>query len=210
VPARRSRGRRGRRGRDDDRLGGRQGDRASLDLDRCRGVGAEPGAGGLHLLLVEAGRSGAELGDAGVVLAGLVPVAELVGDLGQVEGDRQQQGMFVAVAVRACVEGVFQHPPRSGKVAGLAVQLGQQVGCGQYLGMVFTGGHGGRFEGTLQKRAGAVEVTAVAAGNRIGANRGKRRRGWHGYMLPYLRDGLPPHLKWTNNRPKFFESFSTR
>ena len=132
-------------GRDDDRLGGGQGDRTSLDRGRGRRVRAEPGAGGLHLLLVEAGRTRAEAGDARVMLAGLVPVAQLVGDLGQVEGDRQQQRVLVAVAVRARVERVFQDTPGSGQVAGLAVQLGQQVSCGQYLGMVFTGGHRRRF-----------------------------------------------------------------
>jgi hypothetical protein len=105
------------------------------------------------------------------MLAGFVPVTQLVGDLGQVEGDRQEYRVFLAVPVGSGVERVFQDPARAGQITGLAVQLGQKVSCGQYLRMVLSRGHGRRFERSLQKHAGAIEVTVVTAGYSVSANR---------------------------------------
>ena len=103
--------------------------------------------------------------------------------------------MVLAVPVCAGKERILQHPARTGQVARLAVQLGEQMSRGEYLRVVLARGHRGRFERALQQRAGAVEVAAVATGYGVGSDSRKGRRRRHRYTMPYLREGLPPHLK---------------
>jgi hypothetical protein len=47
------------------------------------------------------------------VAAGFVPVTELIGDLGEIERDAQQQRMVVAVPVRTGIKRIFQDAPGS-------------------------------------------------------------------------------------------------
>ncbi|MFI1197601.1 hypothetical protein ACH4T9_30680 [Micromonospora sp. NPDC020750] len=96
--------------------------------------GGRPGRGGAEVLprlayrrVVRAEHGGPGVGDAGVVAAGLVPVAQLLGDRGEVEGEREHQrigGMPPALAGR---EAFLQYAPRGSRVVGLTMQAGQEV-----------------------------------------------------------------------------------
>ncbi|SNT59747.1 hypothetical protein SAMN05421812_111256 [Asanoa hainanensis] len=66
-------------------------------------------------------------GDAGEVAAGLVAVAQLLGDHAQVEGERQHQRVGLAQVQLAGRDRLLQDPAGGGRVVGLAMQRGQRV-----------------------------------------------------------------------------------
>lgn len=77
------------------------------------------------MLLAEHGGPGG--GDPGVVAAGLVPVAQLLGDPGQVEGQSQHQWVGRIPPPLAGGVRLLQHPTGGSRFVGLPVQPREQV-----------------------------------------------------------------------------------
>lgn len=98
-------------------------------------------------------------GHAGVVAAGLVPVAEFLGHPGEVEAEREHQRVGVAAAALAGRVGLFEYPAGGGRVVGLAVQAGEQVAGGQYVGVVLPVRRSGRRDRVGEQAAGVRQVT---------------------------------------------------
>lgn len=116
--------------------------------------------------VVRAEHGGPRAGDAGVVAAGLVPVAQLLGDRGEVERKREHQrvrGMPPALAGR---EAFLQYASRGGRVVGLTMQAGQEVRDTQHLRMVLAVADPDRSERVGQQPARAGEVAGGALGQR--------------------------------------------
>ncbi|GAA2193439.1 hypothetical protein GCM10009848_53520 [Micromonospora lupini] len=112
------------------------------------------------MVLTEHGGPGA--GHARVVAAGLVPVAQLLGDLGQFEGEREHRRLGVVPAPLARREGLLQHPAGGKRVVRLAVQAGQQVRGVQHLGMVLAVRRTGGPDGVREQLPGSAEVARGA------------------------------------------------
>ncbi len=111
-------------------------------------------------------------GYAGVVAAGLVPIAEFLRHLGQVEAEREHQRVRVAAATLASRVRLLQNPPGGGRVVGLPMQAGEKVAGGQHVGMVIP----------VRRSGGADRVGEQATGG------GQISRGAQGEGL-MLRDG---------------------
>ncbi|KIR61114.1 hypothetical protein TK50_25430 [Micromonospora haikouensis] len=112
--------------------------------------------------MVRTERGGTGIGHPGVVAAGLVSVAQLLGDRGEIEGEREHQrvrGMPPALAGR---EGLLQYASRGGRVVGLAMQAGQQVGGAQDLRMVLAEAGPQRVDRVGQQPAGSHDVAGGA------------------------------------------------
>jgi hypothetical protein len=116
--------------------------------------------------VVRAEHGGPGAGDAGVVAAGLVPVAELLGDRGEVEGEGQHQRVGGVPAPLAGGEGLLQYASRGGGLVGLAVQAGQQVGGAQHLRVVLAVAGPERIERVGQQSTRPGEVAGGALGQR--------------------------------------------
>jgi hypothetical protein len=118
--------------------------------------------GRLHRRVVGTEHGGPGVGHPGVVAAGLVPVAQLLGDRGEVEREREHQrvgGMPPALAGR---EGPLQYAPRGGRVVGLPVQPGEQVSGAQDLRMVLAEAGPQRVDRVGQQPARARDVAGGA------------------------------------------------
>ncbi|RGC67252.1 hypothetical protein C5N14_19415 [Micromonospora sp. MW-13] len=95
-----------------------------------------------------------------------MPVAQFLGDRGEVQGEREQQrvgGMPTALAGR---EAFLQYAPRGGRIVRLAVQAGQQVRGTQYLRMVLAVAGPDRSERVGQQPTCPGEVAGGALGQR--------------------------------------------
>ncbi|MBB5114931.1 hypothetical protein FHU28_004770 [Micromonospora echinospora] len=101
-------------------------------------------------------------GHAAVVAAGLVPVAQLLGDPREVEAEGEHQGVAVAPAALAGGVGLFEYAPGGGRVVGLAVQPGQQVAGGQDVLVVLAVRRPGRDDRVGEQAAGAGQVAGGA------------------------------------------------
>lgn len=101
-------------------------------------------------------------GHPGVVAAGLVPVAEFLRHPGEVEAEREHQRVGVTAAALAGRVGLFEHPTGGGRIVGLAVQAGQQVAGGQYVGVVLPVRRSGRRDRVGEQVAGGRQVTRGA------------------------------------------------
>lgn len=106
---------------------GRTGRRRGVLLARRRRRWAEVVAGCAYRRVVLPQCGGPGGGDAGVVAAGLVPVAEFLRHLGEFEGEREHQRVGVLPAPLARREGLLQHPAGGERVVPLPVQPCQQV-----------------------------------------------------------------------------------
>jgi hypothetical protein len=127
------------------------------------------------MIFTEGGR--AMGGHAGEVAAGLVPVAQLLGDRAEVERQRQHQRVGVAQVQLARRERLLEHPARLCRVVGLAVQRGQHMLAREQLRVVFAEHRAGGVDRVFQHRAGRGQVTGRA--QRVGlAHRGGERGGW--------------------------------
>ncbi|PGH42987.1 hypothetical protein COO58_19580 [Micromonospora sp. WMMA1996] len=101
-------------------------------------------------------------GDAAVVAAGLVPVAQLLRHAGQVEAEREHQRAGVAAATLTGSVRLFERPAGGGGVVGLPVQPGQQVAGGQDVLVVLAVRRSGRGDRVGEQPAGAGQVARGA------------------------------------------------
>lgn len=135
-------------------------------------------------------------GDAGVVAAGLVPVAQLFGYLGELESEREQHRVGVLPPPFARGERLLQHPAGGERIVRLAVQPCQQVRGVQHL-RVIIGVRRGRGAGSLREQLpGGAEVAGSAQGE--GPVLGGCQRGGMGHtaMLPSEGHRTPPGHAW--------------
>ncbi|SCF23124.1 hypothetical protein GA0070618_4257 [Micromonospora echinospora] len=101
-------------------------------------------------------------GDPLVVAASLVAVTEFLRDGGEVERDRHHQRVGVPPAALPGGERLLQDPSCPGRVVGLPVQPGEEVGGAQQVRVVLAQTGTRRLDGVREKLAGAGEVTSGA------------------------------------------------
>lgn len=130
---------------------------------RRRGQG-EVGAGGADDRVALPERGGPGSGDARVVAAGLVPVAQLLRHLGELEGERQHHRVRVLPTPLARRESLLQHAAGGKWVVRLPVQPGQQVRGVQHLGVVDAVRRGSGSDGLRKQLPGGAEVARDAQG----------------------------------------------
>ena len=130
--------------------------------DGSGGGAAEVVAGCAYRGVVRTEHGGPGGGHAGVVAAGLVPVAEFLRHAGEVEAEREHQRVAVGAATLAGRVRLFEDPPGGRGVVGLAVQSGQQVAGGEYVGVVLTVGRSGCRDRVGEQAAGGRQVTGGA------------------------------------------------
>ena len=126
------------------------------------GGAAEVLAGCAYRGVVRTEHGGPGGGHAAVVAAGLVPVAQLLGDPREVEAEREHQRVAVAPAALAGGVGLFEYAPGGGRVVGLAVQPSQQVAGGQDVLVVLAVRRPGRDDRVGEQAAGAGQITRGA------------------------------------------------
>lgn len=137
------------------------------------GGAAEVVAGRAYRGVVRTEHGGPGGGHAGVVAAGLVPVAELLRHTGEVEAEREHQWVAVGAATLSGRVRLFEDPPGGGRVVGLAVQSGQKVAGGEYVGVVLTVGRSGRRDRVGEQAAGGRQVTGGAQREGLVLSRGQ-------------------------------------
>jgi hypothetical protein len=142
--------------------------------------------------MIFAKHGGAGGGQPAEVAAGLVPVAQLVGDRAEHVRQSEHQRLAVAVAQLPGGDRLLQHPARRGRLAGLPVQPRQQVGGGQHLRMIFAQAGLGHLQPLLQHQAGAIEVAVAPQNTSVLLNGGQMCGLRHPVMLPGLRGGRQP------------------
>lgn len=114
--------------------------------------------------MVDAEHGGPQGGDAGVVAAGLVPVAQLVRHRGQLEGERQHQRIGRRPEPLTCGERLLQHAPGGTRVVRLPVQAGQQVRGAQHIRVVLAVRRSGGADGVVEQSTGGMEIARGAQG----------------------------------------------
>lgn len=156
---------------------------------------AEVVAGGAYHRVVHPEHGGPGGGDAGVVAAGLVPVAQFLGDLREFEGEREHHRVRVLPAPLARGERLLQHPAGGERVVRLPVQPGQEVRGVQHLGVVFPVRRAGGSDGLREQLLGGAEVARGAQGEGPVLGGSQRRGMGHVAMLPSEgRRTLPGHV----------------
>ena len=115
---------------------------------------AEVLAGGAYRRVVLPEHGGPGGGDAGVVAAGLVPVAQLLGDLGQLQGEREHRRLAMIPAPLTRRERLLQDPAGGERVVRLPVQTGKQVRRVQHLGVVLAKRRTGGLDGLREQLPG--------------------------------------------------------
>ncbi|GGS06175.1 hypothetical protein GCM10010169_58710 [Micromonospora fulviviridis] len=130
--------------------------------DGSGGGAAEVVTGCAYRGVVRTEHGGPGGGHAGVVAAGLVPVAEFLRHPGEVETECEHQRVAVGAATLAGRVRLLEDPPGGGRVVGLAVQAGQQAAGGEYVGVVLTVGRSGRRDRVGEQAAGGRQVTGGA------------------------------------------------
>ncbi|GGO14307.1 hypothetical protein GCM10011576_25240 [Micromonospora parathelypteridis] len=134
-----------------------------LLVRRWRGL-PEIVAGRTYRRVVFPERGGPGGGDAGVVAAGLVPVAQLLRQLAELEGEGEHHRVRMLPAPLARRERLLQHTAGGERIVRLAVQPGQQV-CGvQHLGVVDAVRRGSGSDGLREQLPGGAEVARGAQG----------------------------------------------
>lgn len=123
-----------------------------------------PGRPYRGVVLTEHGGPGG--GHAGVVAAGLVAVAELLGHRPQVEGDGQHQRLGAGPPALARRVRLLQHSTGGGRVVGLAVHPCQQVCGAQHLRVVLAVRGPDRGDRVGQQPAGGGQITGGTEGER--------------------------------------------
>lgn len=144
------------------------------------------------MVLPERGGPGGR--DAGVVAAGLVPVAQLLRYLGEFECEREHHRVGVLPAPFARRERLLQHPTRGERVVRLPVQPCQQVPGVQHLGMVVAVRRGSGSDGLREQLPGGAEVARGAQGE--GPVLGACQGGGMGHVAMLPSEGrltLPGH-----------------
>ncbi len=151
------RGRRGSRRRGRSRGTGRRGGGLAVGNSEVLTGGAYGG-----MLLAERGGPGG--GHPGVVAAGLVPVAQFLGDPGQVEGQGQHQRVGRVPPPLASRVRLLQHPPGGGRIVSLPVQPREQVRGAHDLRVVLTVRGTGRGDRVGEQPTGRRQVTGGTQG----------------------------------------------
>ncbi|PYC76128.1 hypothetical protein C7C45_01115 [Micromonospora arborensis] len=121
-------------------------------------------AGRAYRRVVLPERGGPGGGYAGVVAAGLVPVAQLLRQLAEFEGEGEQHRVGVLPAPLARRERLLQHPAGGEQVVRLAVQPGQQVRGVQHLGVVGGVRRGSGSDGLREQLPRGAEIARGAQG----------------------------------------------
>ncbi|KWV29382.1 hypothetical protein AWV63_28960 [Micromonospora rifamycinica] len=116
------------------------------------------------MLLTERGGAGGRY--PGVVAAGLVAVAQLLGDPGQVEGEGEHQRVGRTPPPLAGRVRLLQHPTGGGRFVGLPVQPREQVQRTHDLRVVLTVGGAGRVDRVGEQPARRRQVTGGTQGER--------------------------------------------
>ncbi|GAB3939329.1 hypothetical protein GCM10027614_21310 [Micromonospora vulcania] len=163
-------------------------------IGRSRAGVAEVVAGGAYRRMIFAEHGGPGGRDAGVVAAGLVPVTQLLGDLGELEGEREHHRVGVLPAPLARREGLLQHPAGGERILRLPVQSGKQVRGVQHFGVILAVRRAGGSDGLREQLPGGAEVTRGTQGEGpvLGGCEGRGMR--HVAMLPAQgRRTLPGH-----------------
>lgn len=114
------------------------------------------------MLFTEHGGPGG--GDPGVVAAGLVPVTQLLGDPGQVEGEGEHQRVGRIPPPLAGGVRLLQHPTGGGWFVGLPVQPREQVRGAHDLRVVLAVRGAGRVDRVGEQPAGRRQVTGGTQG----------------------------------------------
>jgi hypothetical protein len=151
-------------------------------------------AGGAYRRVVLPEHAGPGGGDAGVVAAGLVPVAQFLGDLRELEGEREHRRIGVLPTPLARRERLLQQPAGGERVVRLPVQPCQQVRGVQHLGVILAVRRAGGFDGLREQLPGGAEVARGAQGEGPVLGGCQRRGMGHVAMLPSEgRPTLPGH-----------------
>nr|WP_245972962.1 hypothetical protein [Actinoplanes lutulentus] len=115
-----------------------------------------PRAGDCLVLRAESRR--AMEGELGERLAGLVAVAQLLGDLAQVVADPQDQQTRVTVTALAGGVGLLKHPASRARIIDAAADRGQVKLRGEHLRMIVTKPDPPQLTGTLQQQARRTQI----------------------------------------------------
>lgn len=153
------------------------------------GGAAEVLAGRAYRGVVRTEHGGAGGGHAGVVAAGLVPVAEFLRHPGEVEAEREHQRVGLTAPPLAGGIRLLEDPSGGGRVVGLPVQPGQQVTGGQHVGVVLPVRRAGRRDGVGEQAAGGDQVSGGPQRERLVLSVGQGGGVGHGSNA--ARNGCP-------------------
>lgn len=159
-----------------------------------RGVGrlAQVAARGAYRRVVLAEHGGPGGGDAAVVAAGLVPVAQLLGDPRELVAEGQHQRVAgIPAPLRGGVR-LLEHPPGGEWVVGLPVQPSQQVRGVEHLRVISPVRRVDGFDGLGQQLTGGGQITRGTQGERRVLNGGQWGGMGHMVMLPVDRPRTLP------------------
>lgn len=123
-------------------------------------------------------------GDPPVVAASLVPIAELLGDTGQVVDEGQHQGVVRVPAMLTRGVRLLEHPTRGERVVGLPVQPGQQVRGVEHVRVVFPVRRAGRLDNLGQHPTSSGQVARGTQRECPVLHGGQRGGMGHKVMLP--------------------------
>ncbi|GLZ62308.1 hypothetical protein Misp05_58840 [Micromonospora sp. NBRC 107095] len=163
-------------------------------LARRRRGRAEIVAGRAYRRMVFPERGGPGGGDARVVAAGLVPVAQLLRHLRELESEREHQRIRVLPAPLARRERLLQDPAGGRRVVPLPVQPRQQMRGVQHLRMIVTVRRRSGFDSLREQVPGGAEVARGAQGE--GSVLGGCHGGGMGHVAMLPSEGyrtLPGH-----------------
>lgn len=91
-----------------------------------------------------------------------MPVAQLLGDPGQVEAEREHQRVTLAAATLARGVRLLQYPSGGGRIVGLPVQPGQHVAGGEHVRMILPERRSRRCDRVSEQAAGGCQIAGGA------------------------------------------------
>ncbi|GGM58013.1 hypothetical protein GCM10011608_48710 [Micromonospora sonchi] len=127
---------------------------------------------------------GAGGGDPGVVAAGLVAVAQLVGHRPQLVGERQHQRVRMRPPALTGGERLLQDPTGRTRIVCLPMQPSQQVRGAEHVGMILAERRASGLDRVGQQVTGSGEVTRPAQRKSPLLDDGQGRGMGHVAMLP--------------------------